>query len=205
MFDTYEAFKAIERFAARYRAFVGSGETFFEERYTGPALAGADLGSANLLQLFLPDYNLSGARLPRANLGAAYLAGSDMRNTNLQFAVLNSANLEAVDLRGADMRGTSLRNTRLDSAKMAGARIEEGVIVDFVEGYHGFYLWHAFLIEDSTVVLQYGCERATLATWETRDAKFGTKHKHPVTHWSVGPAVAIAEAQSLRNRYKEHT
>jgi len=100
-------------------------------------------------------------------------------------------------LRGADLYGADLRGADLRGADLYGATIAEGTIAGHATGTAGGYRWHALALADGGCILQYGCDRATLAEWRTRSPEYGARHSHPPEHWATGPAVAIAAAEAL--------
>jgi uncharacterized protein YjbI with pentapeptide repeats len=150
-------------------------------------LTGADLTGAKLRGAVLIEADLSGAVLMGAELIGADLLGAD-----LSTAVIRGADLQGADLRGADLWGADLRG-----ADLQGAVVAEGTIAASDAGHHGGYHWHALLLTDGAVILQYGCDRAPLAEWLTRGPDYGARHGRPPEHWATGPAVAIAAAEAL--------
>jgi|688.fasta_scaffold634266_2 hypothetical protein len=169
-----------------------------------------DLRGADLIEADLSGADLIEADLSRASLIEAVLCGSILRCTTLIEALLCSAALRDADLTGAvlrkadllraDLTGAVLRDADLSGADLRGAKIAEGVIAATAAGKDGGYFWHALRLTDGAVILQYGCDRATLKEWRTRGPEYGDRHYRPPQHWAEGPAVAIAAAAALAAR-----
>jgi hypothetical protein len=155
-------------------------------------LTAADLRGADLQCAFLRHADLNGACLRGADLSVA-----DLRGAYLGGADLGGANLYGARLHDADLRGADLNGALLWGAYLGGARVVEGSIVAHAAGLAGGYRWHALALDGGEVVLQYGCDRATLDEWRTRGPEYGARHRHPPEHWATGPAVAIAAAEAL--------
>jgi len=167
--------EAVEAHAIVCRESLAEGRP--SPRYDGPSLSGADLSDADLTGARLTGADLSGADLSGANLFGATLVGAD----------LTRARLTDADLTDADLR----------SADLCGARVAEGEVIASVAGRDDGYYWHALALAGGGCVLQYGCDRATLAEWRTRGPEYGARHNHQPDHWATGPAVAIAAAEAL--------
>jgi hypothetical protein len=105
--------------------------------------------------------------------------------------------LTGADLTAADLRGTELVDIDLRDAKIVGARIAEGTITHAAAGHNGGYCWHALRVEDGTIIIQFGCARATLSKWLTRGPEYGARYNHTRSHWNTGPAIAITAAERL--------
>lgn len=160
-------------------------------------LTGADLTGAVLRAIAMP-----GATMPQSILTGAFLTGADLtganlREADLRYATLRYATLREADLREADLRGAELADTDLRDAKVVGARIAEGTITHATAGRNSRYCWHALRVEDGTIILQYGCDRATLTKWRTRGPEYGARYEHTISHWDTGPAIAITAAEQL--------
>lgn len=178
--------KEIETHAATCRTARADGRPL-------PVWCGAILRGADLRQANLRDVNLRGAVLREADLSGADLSEADLTGANLRHAILRGAFLRGADLTGADL---------------TGALITEGAITAHTAGRDGGYNWYALRVADGGIILQYGCERHPLATWQARGPEYGDHYDHDEAHWAIGPAIAIAAAEALitkptRQRRKE--
>lgn len=94
-------------------------------------LPNANLSHANLTEADLSNANLSYANLDKANLHQTKLSGANFSEANLSFALLTQANLSSVNLSGANLicadlsqanlSGANLRNVNLSGANLTGA------------------------------------------------------------------------------------
>ena len=182
--------EAAEAHAAACRAVLTAGE--LRPRYAGPSLARADLTGANLTGAILIGAILRGANLRNTHITGVNLSGADLRGAHI-----TGVNLSGADLRGANLRGADLRDADLRDADLSGATVAEGTVAAAVSGAAGGYRWHALALVKGGVVLQYGCDRAPLAKWQTRGPAYGERYHHGSEHWDTGPAVAIAAAEAL--------
>ena len=175
--------------AAACREALDAGQP--RPQWQGGDLSGADLSGANL-----SGASLSGADLTDADITDADLTGADLSGANLRGAYLIGANITDADITDADLSGANLRGANLRGANLRGANIAEGTVSASAAGHAGGYHWHALRAGD-VVILQYGCDRATLAEWQTRGPEYGARHHRDEAHWATGPAVAIAAAEAL--------
>jgi uncharacterized protein YjbI with pentapeptide repeats len=145
-----------------------------------PYVEGANLRGADL----------SGADLSGVVLTIAGMTGTDLRGADLRGANLTGSTLVDADLRGADLRGAKLGDVAFHGARLEGARIEEGIVRAMVAGYGRYYcVWHAFVVEGGSLILQYRRDRATLDVWRTREEG----------EWSEAVAIAAEFLASSAN------
>ena len=83
----------------------------------------ADLGGANLGELWLSDADLSGTYLFGADLSHSVLIGANLRNVDLGSANLRAANLSYSDLGGAFLFHANLRDADLEGANLRGVKL----------------------------------------------------------------------------------
>jgi len=195
----------LEAFAAQCREELTAGQP--RPKWQGGDISGAYLRGAYLRGAALTDVSLVGADLRDADLRDVDLrdadlrysnvSGADLRDADLRDAKIRSANLSGADLAGANLSGADLAGASLESANLSGMIIGEGTVFASTAGRAGNYHWHALRVGGDAVILQYGCDRATLTEWKTRGPEYGARHRHDEAHWATGPAVAIAAAEAL--------
>ena len=104
----------------------------------------------------------------------AVLRGTDLRGAYLRGADLVGADLGGAYLSGAVLSGTDLRGADLSGAVLSGAKIIAGG--QMLTGYALGYFWWATQT-DKGVLLQYGCERGTVAEWLDNARGWATEHE----------------------------
>jgi hypothetical protein len=139
--------------------------------------------------------NLYGANLRGANLRGANLYGADLYGANLTEANLTRANLRDANLYGANLRGANLYGANLTRAKLYGANL------------YGADLWGAigngkeicsiqapkYPVAFTAQVMQIGCQRWTLAEWESfDDSRIAAMDSGALAWWHVWKPVIFA-------------
>lgn len=120
--------KALELLSSRDESLAGIDlqSAWLEEVY----LSGADLRSAKLTRANLEGADLAGANLEGANLAGDSITPTNLRNTDFSGANLQGASLQESDLRDANFRYANLEDANLHFANVAGADFRDASGVD---------------------------------------------------------------------------
>ena len=140
---------------------------------------------ANLTGANLRGANLTDADLRRANLTGANLTGANLYGANLTGANLYGANLTRADLTRADLTWANLTRADLTRADLWGA-IGNGREICSIQA-------PKYPVTFTAQIMQIGCQRWTLAEWESfDDSRIAAMDSGALDWWHVWKPIIFA-------------